>query len=126
MNVKMALGLGMVTAALSLSVYAEPPDTSNIEYLRPSDLNKSPSLVPGSAHDHVRQRLDYGQGYRYGHSVNGPNGNIIIWSAAPNQSHDTHIMSPGTVQRSRTTSVTGPRLEYKPEYGKSSKPGYGQ
>jgi hypothetical protein len=117
--------LGALLAACSFCLSAAPPDSSNIQYLRPADLSNPPSMMPGSAHGHVRQRLEYGQGYRYGHRVNGPLGDITIWSASPNQPHDTRIMRPNTVQRPRTTTVTGPQLQYKQDYGKSSKPGYG-
>ncbi len=124
-NMTPVLALGVVITFSSLSLFAAQPVNSDIEYLRPSDLNKAPSLAPGSAHGHVRQRLEYGKGYRYGHSVNSPLGDITIWSAAPNKSHDPQIMQPGTQQRPRTTTVAGPQLQFKPGYGKTSNPDYG-
>jgi len=127
MNSKLSFSmvLGLAAALTSLSVPAAQPPNSNIEYLRPSDLNKTPSLMPGSAHGHVRQRLEYGQGYRYGHVVNGPMGDIIIWSASPNRINDAQIMTPRKFSRRHTPRVTGPRLQYKPAYGKATKRGYG-
>jgi hypothetical protein len=125
-NTALVWALGIVATGLSLSLSAAQPANSDIEFLRPSDLSKSPSQVPGSAHGHVRQRLEYGKGYRYGHSVNGPLGDIIIWSAAPNKSHDSmQIMQPGIQQRPRTMTVTVPQLQFKPGYGKTSNPDYG-
>ncbi len=129
MKPKLTLSLALAMAAIlwSLSASAAQPPNSNIEYLRPSDLNKSPSFMPGSAHGHVRQRLDYGQGYRYGHMVDSPLGHIIIWSATPNEIPDAApIMKPITPIRSRTRTSIVPRLQYKPEYGKTSNPDYGQ
>jgi len=123
----LALAFGISAVALSLAASAgQPVGASNIEYLRPADLNNSMSSIPGSSHGHVRQRLDYGKGYRYGHAVNGPLGDIIIWSAAPNRiDGSTPIMHARLPQRRPTTNLTGPRLQYNPEYGKTSKPGYG-
>jgi len=113
-----------VLLAWSVCSSASQP-VSTIEYLRPADLNKPPSLMPGSPHGHVRQRLEYGQGYRYGHIVNGPLGDIIIWSPTPNQIHDAQIMGSPQQVRPHTSRITGPQLQYKPEYGKTTKPGYG-
>lgn len=125
-NMTLVLALATVAAVSSLSLSAAQPANSDIEFLRPSNLNKSPSQVPGSPHGHVRQRLEYGKGYRYGHIVNGPLGDIIIWSAAPNKSHDSmQIMQPVIQQRARATTVTGPQLQFKPGYGGTSNPDYG-
>lgn len=125
-NTTLVLALAIVAAVLSLSLSAAQPANSDIEFLRPSDLNKQPSQIPGSPHAHVRQRLEYGKGYRYGHIVNGPLGDIIIWSAAPNKNHDSmQIMQPGVQSRPRTTAVTGAQLQFKPGYGETSNPDYG-
>lgn len=116
---------GFAAMALSSSLAAAQPPNSNIEYLRPADLNKTSSFMPGSAHGHVRQKLQYGKGYRYGHGVNSPLGDIVIWSAAPNHTHGARIMNPGIQPYSRTAKSMAPKLKYKPAYGKTSKPGYG-
>jgi len=112
--------------ALSTSVFAAQPQNSGVEFLRPADLDKNTSFVPGSTHGHVRQQLEYGRGYRYGHSVNNALGDIVIWSPAPNQVHESQIMRSPTWQHTRTTTLSGPKLQYKPSYGKTSKPGYGR
>ena len=118
--------LGCVLLFWSLCAFAIQP-ASKIEFLRPSDLNRNqPSTMPGSAHGHVRQRLEYGKGYRYGHAVNGPLGDIIIWSPNADGIHDTQILQPKKIApRYRTTPITGPQVRYKPEYGKTSKRSYG-
>ena len=36
--------------------------------------------VTGGTHEHVWRQTDYGKDYRPGHSVNGPQGSITIWS----------------------------------------------
>jgi hypothetical protein len=36
--------------------------------------------VTGGTHEHVWRQSDYGKDYRPGHSVNGPQGSITIWS----------------------------------------------
>ena len=38
--------------------------------------------VPNIEHSHAFRQTGYGQ-YRQGHSVNGPQGSIVIWSAQP-------------------------------------------
>jgi hypothetical protein len=38
--------------------------------------------VAGGTHEHVWRQTDYGKDYRPGHSVNGPQGSITIWSPA--------------------------------------------
>jgi len=115
----------LALTALSSSVLAIQPGNSNIEYIRPADLGKPSSFIPGSAHGHVRQKLGYGKGYRYGHGVNGPMGDIIIWSPAPNHSHGVQIIQPRSYRAPRTSNLKTPQLRYKPEYGKISKPDYG-
>jgi len=124
-NVKWSITPVFAIMALSSSLFAAQPGNSNIEYLRPADLGKQSSFMPGSAHGHVRQRLEYGKGYRYGHGVNNALGDIIIWSPAPNHGHEVQIMRPSTQQRTRPANLTGPRLQYKPAYGKTSNSGYG-
>jgi replication-associated recombination protein RarA len=111
----------------SLSAAGQTSNNSSVEFIRSADLSKSPSHVPGSPHSHVRQSLGYGKGYRYGHSVSGPMGNITIYSAAPNKTHAARMQPRSySSQRPPTSSSTGFKLKYKPGYGKSTKPGYGQ
>jgi hypothetical protein len=124
-KLKWMLIAGCAAMALSSSLSAAQPPNSNIQYVRPADLSKASSFMPGSAHGHVRQKLEYGKGYRYGHGVNSPLGDIIIWSPAPNHTHGAQIMNPATQQRARAANPTGSKLQYKPAYGKTAKPGYG-
>ena len=126
MNLKRTCLLGLIAGGLSFSVSAAQPPNSGIEYISPSELGNSASNVPGSAHGHVRKRLAYGKGYRYGHSVSGATGNITIFSAATNKAHGSKpIVRRGGHGRPHSNSTLGPRLKYKPQYGKSTKPGYG-
>lgn len=126
MNLKRTWVLGLIAGGLSFSVSAAQPPNSGVEYLSPSELGSSASHAAGSAHGHVRKRLAYGQGYRYGHSVSGANGNITIFSAATNKVHGSKpIVRRRGHRGSQSDSALGPRLKYKPQYGKSTKPGYG-
>ena len=127
MKLKMTLAsaLGCAALVLSLSVAAGQPPNSNIEYVHPDNLGKPLNFMPGSTPAYVRQRLDYGQGYRYGRIVDGPMGHIIIWDVVPNRIPGSNpIMSPKPVPNPGTTNIFGPKLQYKPEYGKTSKRGY--
>jgi len=99
---------------------------STVQVVRPVDLSKPRSHVPGSAHSHVRQNQGYGKGYRYGHSVNGPMGAITIWSADPYKAYSSSPTVKSTKPSPRSTKMTGPELNYRPGYGKKTKPGYGQ
>ena len=120
----LAPSLAIMALACSLPLGAAQPPNANIQYLRPADLGKSPSGVPGSPHGHVRQQLDYGKGYRYGHAVNGPAGDIIIWSPSTVHRYGTASPAHNMQYKSRAqVSPVGPRLQYKPGYGKSAKPG---
>ena len=116
---------GFTALALSTPLTAAQPPNSGIQYLHPADLSKASSFMPGSAHGHVRQKLGYGKGYRYGHGVNSSLGDIVIWSATPNHAHGARIMNPGIQPRARTAGAMAPKLQYKPAYGKTTKPGYG-
>jgi len=121
------LFLSIATLTFSLSAAAQKSPNSNVEYFRPADLGKTPSHVPGSPHGHVRQPLAYGKGYRYGHSVSGPMGNITIYSASPNRIHGTNLRPRSNHGlRPRSTTATGYKLQYKPAYGKTGRSGYGQ
>jgi hypothetical protein len=120
----LAPSLAIMALALSLPLGAAQPPNANIEYLRPADLGKPLSGVPGSPHGHVRQQAGYGKGYRYGHAVNGPMGDIIIWSPSVTNQYGTATPGHNMQSRSRVqVSPLGPRLQYKPEYGKSTRPG---
>lgn len=123
----------MITLALVMatSLTARGTQASGVQVISATELGKpvsslSRSPASGTSHRHVRQRQEYGKGYRYGHSVSGARGNITIWSAKPYQGYGSR---PHASQRSmnsvRPSPPTGPRLEYKPQYGKDSSPEYG-
>ena len=112
---------------LSGSALAHQYGNSSVQVLKASDLNIPQSNVPGSPHKHVRQRVGYGKGYRYGHSVNGKMGDITIWSPEPYNAYDSHpTMKSPRPPRPRPSTMAGPELEYRPEYGKTAKPDYGE
>jgi hypothetical protein len=84
--------------------------------------NDQASHIPGSAHEHVYQKPEYGKAPRQGHSVNGPNGSITIISAAPAGLYQAPAANrPGQLRGRRTTNITGPKLRYVPDYGKPPK-----
>jgi hypothetical protein len=91
----------------------------------PQQLNRKPnppppSNIPGSPHQHVYQRQEYGKTLRQGHSVNGPYGDITIWSPAPQRAYQAPATSrPGMMRKQPATPLTGPKLQYVPDYGKS-------
>jgi hypothetical protein len=90
----------------------------------PQQLNRNvtstpASRIPGSQHSHVYQRQEYGKNYRSGHSVNGPYGNITIWSARPVVAYQTPARHrPGHASNKQVVPATGLRLRYVPGYGK--------
>ena len=84
--------------------------------------NDQASHVPGSSHQHVYQKPEYGKAPRQGHSVNGPYGSITIISAAPAGLYQAPAASrPGQLRGRKATSLTGPKLRYVPDYGKPPK-----
>lgn len=123
---------GLVTAVLVLlPVFAASPVLAHdvLEGGRtvstPQQLNRPskpvpPSHVPGSPHQHVYQRQEYGKPLRQGHSVNGPYGDITIWSASPSRAyHAPATNRPGLTRNKQATPLTGPKLKYVPDYGKA-------
>jgi hypothetical protein len=86
--------------------------------------------VANFEHTHAFEQTGYGH-YRQGHSVNGPQGSIIIWSAQPKNS--TNGKAP--VDFARPSPITRPpgqsfkRLEPKTDrsddYGKDTRKDYG-
>ena len=113
------LSSAIAVLAFSLSATAQTTQNSGVEFIRPADLSKSPSQIPGSTHSHVRKPLGYGKGFRYGHSVSGPGGDITIYSAAPNKTHGARLRPRSfNHQRPQTSNAVGLKLKYKPGYGK--------
>jgi hypothetical protein len=80
----------------------------------------------------VWQRQNYGQGFRQGRSVNGPYGNIIIWSPAPNQSRGMVSSPRGGVSvhnmpnQSAINAETLRKNQQIRNYGKTYKKDYGK
>ena len=118
----------IITTALCIlsgSAMAHQYGNSSVQIIKATDLNKLQSNVPGSPHKHVRQRMEYGKGYRYGHSVDGKMGDITIWSAEPYKAYNSpSSMKSPRPRRPRTETMVAPDLEYRPEYGKTTKPDY--
>lgn len=102
-----------------------PQQLSGRTVSTPQQLNRSSaptqqSRIPGSAHQPVYQRQEYGKPLRQGRSVNGPYGDITIWSAAPSQVYDAPASSKPTIKSNKqATPPTGPKLRYVPDYGKA-------
>ena len=95
-----ALAAGaMLTIAFGLHATSVCAQSNDQNGRRPPSGNRTPIVapeyIPGGAHGHYRQQLPYGNGYRYGHGVNGPMGDIIIWSADPTRGYEsTHAVGP--------------------------------
>ena len=117
-----SMPLVLLAAAVVIApAFAAQPQVSTIQLVEPGNHGMQQSSVSGNSHSHVRQRLDYGKGYRYGHRVNGANGNIIIWSSAPYNGYGT----PPHGSKLGSHPVTPP-IRHKPQYGKTTNPDYGQ
>jgi len=111
----------LAAAMIVTPAFAAQPQVSTMQLVDPGNHGMQRSTVAGNAHRHVRQRLEYGKGYRYGHSVNGANGNIIVWSSAP---YNGYGAAPnGSQFRSHPVA---PPIRHKPQYGKTTNPDYGQ
>lgn len=111
----------------SVTADAHEYGNSTVQVLKPADLSKPRSLVPGSAHTHVKQNQGYGKGYRYGHRVSGPTGDITIWSAKPYKAYNASpTMKSTKPRRLKSTTLTGPEFTYRPAYGKTTKSDYAQ
>ena len=117
----------LVLCAWCGSAAAHQYGNSSVQVLRPSELSAQKSHKPGSPHGHVRQRLAYGKGYRYGHRADGKLGDITIWSPEPYKAYSSSPSKKSTrPRRPRSESLAGPELQYRPNYGKAAKPDYGQ
>jgi hypothetical protein len=117
-----SLPLVVLAAALVIApAFAAQPQVSTIQLVEPGNHGMQQSNVSVNSHSHVRQRLEYGKGYRYGHSVNGVNGNIIIWSSAPYNGYATAPHG-----RQISSHPVAPPTRHKPHYGKTTDPDYGQ
>lgn len=93
----------------------------NVHYIRAADLGNANSRVTTNSAGVVHKRAGYGQGYVYGRNVNNQLGSIVIWDAAPTSKYG---QSPSTQNRNyghrQTGNALGPKLTYKPGYGKTT------
>lgn len=138
-----------IAGALCVAPAAQghPPDSSSgVHVVKPGELGRAsvtphkhphppqeqavPNNIRGSVHEDVRQRGDYGEGFRHGRSVSGPYGDIIIWEPSPRDPYNnprTTTIDPGRNMPNqprpprKPVPPTGPQLEYKPDYGKPPK-----
>jgi hypothetical protein len=79
---------------------------------------------PVSTHEHVWRQQDYGSDYRQGHSVNGNQGSITVWSPNTYQGYN----SGKTVRFARPVPFTKPSHveNHRPELKKNSRVEYGK
>jgi hypothetical protein len=100
---------------------AETLTKPNVHYIRAADLGNANSRVTTNSAGVVRKRANYGQGYVYGRNVNNQLGSILIWDAAPTGKYGK---SPSMKNRNNvrrpTGNILGPKLTYKPGYGKTT------
>lgn len=86
--------------------------------------------VPNIDHTHAFEQTGYGQ-YRQGHSVNGPQGSIIIWSPRPhnstNGSASVEFARPSPITRAPGQSFkrSESKADRAADYGKESRKDYG-
>jgi hypothetical protein len=87
--------------------------------------------VPNIKHTHAFEQTGYGT-YRQGHSVNGPQGSILIWSARPQGTYSAgdavKFARPQPMTKAPTKPFQRPGIQVKPadDYGKTTKEGYGR
>lgn len=92
---KIILTLLTGIAGSSAALADVPAASSQPQFLRPFELgqarNQNIGRISGkpqaNPQGNVRQRTGYGKNFRYGRSAQGPQGDIIIWSPAPNNSY---------------------------------------
>jgi hypothetical protein len=86
--------------------------------------------VTNMAHTHAFKQTGYGT-YRQGHSVNGPNGSIIIYSARPytgyQSSPNVKFARPEPITRAPGSVIPNSKIASDPaqNYGKRQKSDYG-
>lgn len=82
--------------------------------------------VPNIKHTHAFQKTDYGK-YRQGHYVNGPQGDIVIWSAQPKTGYKpgpaVEFARPEPISKKPASANLKPALKSNPQmdYGKPKK-----
>jgi len=102
-------------------IQAARPSSANVQFLSVADLGMANSRVTVNTTSVVRKRAAYGQGYVYGHSVNNQFGDIIIWDPAPSNNYGKSAPDQNRNDgRTRAETAIGPKLTYKPDYGKTT------
>lgn len=82
--------------------------------------------VPNIKHSHAFEKTDYGK-YRQGHYVNGPQGDIVIWSAQPKTGYKpgpaVEFARPEPISKKPASENLKPALKSSPakDYGKPKK-----
>lgn len=123
MKLKAKTSILIVATVFSVSAIAAQPKVSTIQMVTPGNQTAQTVNVSSNSNGTVRQRQNYGQGYRYGKAVNGPNGKIIIWSTAPNYNYGS-VPDSGVVTANPGAPVKNPGHN-KSDYGKTTNPDYG-
>ncbi len=123
---------GLLAMTLAAAIYGAPtqaaqPSNTGIQVINAADLGKDSSRPASNPTGVVKQRGAYGQGYIYGRSVNNQSGDIVIWNAAPGNAYGKPPpVTNANDGRPRTGTAIGPKLIYKPEYGKPAKSSFSQ
>lgn len=123
---------GLLVVALAAVIYGAPaqaaqPANSGVQVVRAADLGAAGSRVRSNPTGVVKQRAAYGQGYIYGRSVNNQSGDIVVWNAAPSYNYGkSPPVKAGIDGRPRAGTAIGPKLTYKPAYGKTTKSSFAQ
>jgi hypothetical protein len=114
--------LTVAVAFYGVSAQAAPMPKPNVHYMRADDLGMVNSRVSANTAGVVTKRGNYGQGYIYGRSVNNQLGNIVIWNAGPSSKYGKSLPKQNNLNAGRPQAKTalGPKLTYKPGYGKTT------
>jgi len=113
--------MALLAAVCCAQAEAETLPKPNVHYIRAADLGNANSRVTTNSAGVVRKRADYGQGYVYGRNVNNQLGSILIWDAAPTSKYGkSPSMQNRNNGRGQTGNALGPKLTYKPGYGKTT------
>jgi cytochrome c2 len=115
------IAMTLLAAFCCAQAGAETLPKANVHYIRAADLGNANSRVATNSAGVVRKRAGYGQGYVYGRNVNNQLGSILIWDAAPTSKYGK---SPSMQNRNNghrlAGNALGPKLTYKPGYGKTT------
>jgi len=119
--------LTLAVAFFAAPIHAAPLPKPNVHYMSVADLGTVNSRVTANTAGVVTKRANYGQGFVYGRSVNNQFGDIVIWDAAPSSNFGKS--PPGQNRNDGPThagTAIGPKLTYKPVYGKTTSTSHSQ